>query len=65
METDGHYTYHGDQFIRYINIIRSLCCIHETEIILCINYTLINKKTKKPLKFSKYFPEGHFRGNMN
>ena len=40
--TDGDYTYHDEHRIIYINV-KSLCCTPETNIILYVNYTLINQ----------------------
>lgn len=44
--TDGNYMYHGGHFVLYI-IVKTLCCIPETNTIQHINYTAIKKKTKE------------------
>lgn len=45
MVADGDSTYCGDQFTAYTNV-ESLCWIHETNIILHVNYTSIKKKER-------------------
>lgn len=38
--TDGDYTYCGDHFTVYRNV-ESLCCIHDINVILHVDYTSI------------------------
>ena len=42
MMTDGNYTYCGDHFVMFI-IVKSLCCTPDTNIILHVNYTSMEK----------------------
>ena len=46
--TDGNWTYCDDHFAMYTNV-KSICCTLETNIIVYVNYTLINLKKEETM----------------